>query len=149
MTLAIEPILDRYGRRPDALIMVLQDIQDQCSYLPREAMERVSRELGVSLGQVYWVGTYYRAFNLKPCGRHTVCVCVGTACHVRGAKVLLDKLMRDLAVKVGGTTRDQRFTLRTVRCVGACALAPIVSVDADVYGRLDPRRLDKSMEKYP
>ncbi len=149
MTQVIEPILERYGRRPDSLIMVLQDIQDQFKYLPREAMEQVARELGVSMGQVYWVGTYYRAFNLQPCGRHTICVCTGTACHVRGAKVLLDKLTRDLDVKVGGTTRDKRFTVRTVRCVGACALAPIVSVDAEVFGRLDARRMDKALENFP
>ena len=130
-----------------SLISVLEEIQAQYSYLPQEAMILVSERMGVPLSQVYSVATFYHAFSLKPRGKHTVCVCTGTACHVRGAVRVLDRLETSLGVRPGGTTRDRQFTLETVNCLGCCALGPVVVVDDEYEGQMTTKKVDKLLKR--
>ena len=126
-----------------SLISVLEEIQAKYRYLPREAMILVGEGLGLPLSQVYSVATFYNAFSLQPRGRHGVCVCVGTACHVRGAKPVLNRLEERLHIKPGETTPDWNYSLETVNCLGACALGPIVVVDGTYSGQMVAGDVDK------
>jgi NADH-quinone oxidoreductase subunit E len=132
----VESVLDRHQRDPGMLVAILQDIQAEYNYLPREALEEVSKGLCVPLSQVYSVATFFKALSLKPRGRHLINVCLGTACHVRGAVRVLEAMERELAISSGETTKDLRFTLETVNCVGACALGPVVIVDGEYHGQM-------------
>jgi NADH-quinone oxidoreductase subunit E len=130
------------------LISVLEEIQARYRYLPREAMILVSEGLGLPLSQVYSVATFYNAFSLLPRGRHGVCVCVGTACHVRGAQPVLDRLEAMLGIKPGETTPDLHFSLETVNCLGACALGPIVVVDGKYSGQMVASKVDDLLTQF-
>lgn len=125
----VTAILERHRGERGALIAILQDVQARYGYLPEEALRAVAAGTGRSLVDVVCVATFYRAFSLKPRGKHVICVCSGTACHVRGAPAVATEFQRQLKVKVGGTTADREFTLETVNCLGACALGPIVVAD--------------------
>jgi NADH-quinone oxidoreductase subunit E len=142
----IDKIVERYEAKPAALLAILQDIQSQENWLPREALERVAQKLGVPVTRVYGMATFFRAFSLKPRGKHICTVCLGTACHVRGAPKLVEKLERDLNVKAGETTADMNVTLETVNCVGACALGPLVILDGEYHGNMASAKLDKVMK---
>ncbi|MFC1737311.1 NADH-quinone oxidoreductase subunit NuoE [Candidatus Hydrogenedentota bacterium] len=139
-------IIEEYGCRPDSLIAVLQDIQAKLRYLPEESLRQVSARLGVPIGQVYTVATFYKAFSLTPCGEHIIQVCMGTACHVRGAQRLLEELERQLEIRSGETTEDGVFTLEAVNCLGACALAPVMLVDETYHDHMAPGKLRKLIE---
>ncbi len=139
----LDAILDRYNRNPAQLIPILQDVQAEENYLPREALEAISEKLDIPLVRIYSVATFYKAFSLKPRGKHIIQVCMGTACHVRGAPRILDKMVRDLGVQPGATTKDMEFTLETVNCLGACALGPIVVVDGEYHGQMTSPKWDK------
>ena len=130
-----------------SLISILDVIQGRYRYLPQEAMILVSERLGVPLSQVYSVATFYHAFSLVPRGKHTVSVCTGTACHVRGAVQVLDRLETKLGVGPGGTTRDRQFTLETVNCLGCCALGPVVVLDGEYEGQMTTKKVDKLMKR--
>ena len=130
-----------------SLISVLEEIQARYRYLPQEAMILVSERWGVPLSQVYSVATFYHAFSLVPRGKHTVCVCTGTACHVRGAVQVLNRLESGLGVGPGGTTRDRQFTLETVNCLGCCALGPVVVLDDEYEGQMTTRKVDKLLKR--
>ncbi len=132
----IDAIVDSFGASRESLIMVLQDANKAFNYLPEDVLKRISSRLGVPYAEVYGAASFYKAFSLEPRGEHTVQVCMGTACHVRGAQRILEELERRLSVPSGGTTRDGLFTLETVNCLGACALGPIVSVDGEVHGSM-------------
>jgi len=138
---ALDAILERYPREEPSLIQVLQDIQRHYHYLPAEALERVSQALGVPLARVCSVATFYKAFSLHPQGEHLVHVCTGTACHVRGAPQILDEIHRRLDLDAHGTSADMQFTVKTVNCVGACAMAPVVIVDGRYHGAVQANRL--------
>jgi NADH-quinone oxidoreductase subunit E len=142
-------IIEKHGYREASLIGVLQDIQAKMNYLPRKALVQVSKSLDIPLTRVYEVATFYRAFSLEPRGRHTIQVCLGTACHVRGGARILDYLENLLKVKAGGTTKDLAFTLETVNCLGACALGPILVVDKKYYGRITLNRVESILKQYP
>ena len=142
----IDDVVDRYQAQPSALLAILQDIQASENWLPKEALERVAEKLAVPVTRVYGMATFYRAFSLKPRGKHICTVCLGTACHVRGAPRLVEKLERDLKVKAGETTEDRNVTLETVNCVGACALGPLVILDGEYHGNITSASLDKVME---
>ena len=144
---AIGPIVDRYEARPTALIMVLQDIQKHFRYLPEEALFQVARQMQLPLAQVFGVATFYKSFSLKPKGRHHICVCTGTACHVRQARVVMDKLEMDLAIHPGETSADMEFSLETVNCLGACALGPLITVDEDFHGNMTSVKVDQILKK--
>ena len=125
-----------------SLISVLEEIQAKYRYLPREAMILVGEGLGLPLSQVYGVATFYNAFSLQRRGRHRVCVCVGTACHVRGAQPVLNRLEETLHIEPGETTPDWNYSLETVNCLGACALGPIVVVDGKYSGQMHAKKVD-------
>ena len=139
----LDGILDRYGRNPAQLIPILQDVQSEENYLPRETLEQISEKLNIPLVRIYAVATFYKAFSLKPRGKHIIQVCMGTACHVRGGARILDKMVRDMGIGPGETTKDMDFTLETVNCLGACALGPIVVVDGEYHGQMNPPKWDK------
>ncbi len=126
-----------------SLISVLEEVQGRYRYLPREAMILVSERMGVPLSQVYSVATFYNAFSLERRGRHTICVCQGTACHVRGAPRVLAHLENKLGIRAGESTPDWNFYLETVNCLGACALGPIVVADGQYHGQMTGRKADQ------
>ena len=138
-----EEILTRYPAEPRHLISVLQDVQIEYRYLPREALELVADKLGVPLAQVYSVATFYKSFSLTPRGEKILHVCTGTACHIRGAPLILHELQARLSIKPGQTTEDMQFSLEAVNCVGACALAPVVVVNNEAHGNLSVTRVRK------
>ncbi len=144
---SIHDIIDRYQAKPTALIMVLQDVQKHYRYLPVEALRLVAQKMDLPIAQVFGVATFFRAFSLKPKGKHHVCVCTGTACHVRQANVIVDKFERDLGINPGMTTPDQEFSLETVNCMGACALGPIITADDEYYGNMTVSKADSIMRK--
>lgn len=149
MAASIQAIVDRYERDQGMLVSILQDIQTEYRYLPREVLEETSRIMGVPLSQVYSVATFFRAFSLTPRGRHLIRVCTGTACHVRGAVRVLEKVELDLGIKREETTSDLRFTLETVNCVGCCALGPMVIMDDNKYhGQLTSDKVSPLLARY-
>lgn len=139
--------LDQHGA---FLVPVLQDVQEHYNYLPEEAMEEISAKMGMPLMDVYGVATFYRTFSLTPKGKHIVTVCVGTACHVRGASRIVDALSQELNIEAGETTPDMNFTLETVNCLGCCAIGPVIVVDGEYYGEMTSQKtlsLIKNIEK--
>ncbi len=144
----VESILDNYQREKGMLVSMLQDIQAEYNYLPGEALVQVSRGLDVALSQVYSVATFFKAFSLKLRGRHLINVCLGTACHVRGAVRILEEMERKLGIKPGETTEDLKYTLETVNCVGACALGPIVIIDGKYSGQMKSNKVKPLLESY-
>lgn len=144
----VSEIIEKWEGRKDFLIEMLQDIQDGCHYLPREVLVEVSKVLQIPLNQVYEAATYYKAFSLKPKGRFTVSVCQGTACHVQGADSVLSSFERELGIKLGETDKNLDFTLDAVRCLGCCGLAPVVTVNQDIFAKVEPSQVKKVVEKY-
>jgi NADH-quinone oxidoreductase subunit E len=140
--------VSRYQADRGSIIAILQDVQEEFSYLPRPALVEVSRTLGIPLSRVLSLATFYKAFSLKPKGRHPVHVCLGTACHVRGAQLVLEKFERELGLKSGETSADQSFSLDAVRCVGCCGLAPVVTVGEEVHGKITPAKVSGLVKKY-
>jgi NADH-quinone oxidoreductase subunit E len=141
-------VLAKYQRSKAALIDILHDTQSAIGYLPREALEEIHVGLDVPLSRVYSVATFFKAFSLTPRGRHLINVCLGTACHVRGADKVLEQIEKELGIKAGGNTPDLRFTLETVRCVGACALGPMVIIGEDYHGEMTPEKVDEILKNY-
>jgi len=144
----VESIIQGNGGGKDALISILQDVQAEYHYLPEKALRRVAKNLGLPLVQVYGVATFFKAFSLKPRGKHLVHVCLGTACHVRRAPAVLAEVERHLGVAKGETTPDFEFTLETVNCLGTCALGPIVMVDEKYYGQMNVGKVKKMLAGY-
>jgi NADH-quinone oxidoreductase subunit E len=144
----IDSIIHQYGSRGSAILGILQDIQAEEKYLPKEALEYVSQKMKIPLVQVFRIATFYNALSLKPRGRHKIDVCLGTACHVRGGGKILDKMERDLGITMGETTRDKRFTLESVRCVGCCSLGPVAVIDGEVFGRLAQDRVPALLKEF-
>jgi len=144
----VKAILDSYQGDPSMLVSILQDVQAEYNYLPKETLTQVSQDLDIPLTRVYSVATFFKAFSLKPRGRHIINVCLGTACHVRGAVRIRDEIERELDIKPGETTEDFKFTLETVNCVGACALGPIVIIDSKYSGQMKPDKVKTLLESY-
>ncbi|MHB1296380.1 MAG: NADH-quinone oxidoreductase subunit NuoE [Anaerolineae bacterium] len=139
----LDEVLDAYKTEPGAVIPVLQKAQEIFGYLPTEVLQHISKRLRVPISQIYGVATFYAQFYLARRGRHSVRLCDGTACHVRGAAKIISTLERDLGIKAGETTADYRLTLDVVYCLGSCGLAPVAVIDEQVVGRLVP---EKAME---
>ena len=137
----LENILEGRRSQPQQLVEVLQDVQEAFGYISEEAMTRVSRELGVPVIEVYRAANYYKAFSLSPRGQHVITVCMGTACHVRGATRMIDEVQGQLGIEPGGTTEDGMFTVECVNCLGACALGPVVVLDGQYHGKMTPNKL--------
>ncbi|MGB7055036.1 MAG: NADH-quinone oxidoreductase subunit NuoE [bacterium] len=144
----IESILKQHDYRKSRIIQILNEIQKIYNYLPKDVLEYTGQRLRLPLSNIYSIATFYSAFSLKPRGKHLVTVCMGTACHVRGAPAVLSRLEERLKIKTGNTTGDNQFTLKTVNCLGACALAPIVVVDEEYHGQTTVNKVDKLLNKY-
>jgi len=144
----IDNVIEQYGAKESALLAILQDVQAEEKYLPKDALEYVSQKMGIPLAQVFRLATFYNALSLKPRGRHKVDVCLGTACHVRGGEKILDKMERDLGIGVGETTKDKRFTLESVHCVGCCSLGPVAVIDGEVFGRLAQDKVPALLKEF-
>ena len=144
----IESILGNYHYDQGMLISILQDIQVEFGYLPKEALMQVKQGLELPLSQVYSVATFFKTFSLTPRGRHLINACLGTACHVRGAIRILERIEQELGIKVGETTENLQFTLETVNCVGACALGPIVIIDGEYSGQMKTDKVKPLLESY-
>ena len=144
----IEQILEGRLSQPNQLIEVLQDVQANYGYISKEAIQAVSQGLGVPLMEVYRVASFYKAFRLKPSGKNNITMCMGTACHVRGARLLLDQATSQLGIKPGEVTPDGLFSVEHVNCLGACALGPIMVIDEEYHGHMNSMKVDSVLKKY-
>ena len=145
----LDKVINKHEGKPGAIISVLEDIQETQGYLPKEILEQVSEKMKVPLSQLFSMATFYSAFSLKPRGKHTLFVCLGTACHVRGGARITKGVSKQLGIKPGDTTEDRNFTLETLRCIGCCSLAPVIKVDNDdVYGYNTVDKIHGIVDKY-
>jgi NADH-quinone oxidoreductase subunit E len=144
----IDSMIDRYDADKELLTSIFQEIQNEYGYLPRAALIRVSERLEIPLGQIYGVATFYKAFSLTPRGRHQISVCLGTACHVRGAEAVLRRVERELGIRDGESTGDMEYALETVNCLGACALGPVVTIDGQYYGDMTSAKVAELLSKH-
>ncbi len=144
----VEDLIKSYVDKKEQLISLLQDIQAEFNYIPQDVLVKISQTLEIPPSQVFSVATFFQAFSLKPRGRHTITVCLGTACHIKGGQRLVDKLERDFGLKPGETTEDQRFSLETANCLGCCALGPVVVIDGKYESKVNPDKLDKILKNY-
>jgi NADH:ubiquinone oxidoreductase subunit E len=137
-------------RQPEAgaVLSALHELSTRYGYLPEDELRKAAGELGVPLSQLYSAATFYTAFRFTPRGQHTIHVCMGTACYIRGGQKLLEKIEATLGVQPGETTGDRTFTLQTVRCVGSCSMAPVLRVDGHTYGRLNTTALSPILSRY-
>lgn len=144
----LDAIIARYKGKPGGLIPVLEEAQVCLEYLPVSVQKKIARELNLPFSRVYGVVTFYSFFTMTPRGRHTVRVCLGTACYVRGGKALAEAIEKEIGVEEGETTPDRKFTYETVRCLGACGLGPVVIVDDHVHGRMKPSKIKDVLNQY-
>ena len=144
----VENILQKHPKDQSSIIQVLLDIQNELYYLPRDVLEYVSEYLDVPLSRTYGLATFYKAFSLKPKGKYPIAVCTGTACHVQGAVRILEQIERELKVKEGETTPDKKFSVETVRCLGCCGLAPVVTVGKNLHGKVPTSKISKILKQY-
>ncbi len=144
----VDDILNRYPAVGESLLAILQDVQEKFQYLPEGVLKQVAPHLNLPLNQVYAVATFYNAFSMVPKGKYVIQVCMGTACHVRGAPGIVEELERLLNIKRGETTPDKRFTLETVNCVGSCALGPVKVINGDYHGHLTRNKVEKILKQY-
>lgn len=144
----LEAILSRYEGEPYDLIPILQDIQDEYHFLPKDELKAVAKHLRVPLTQVYSVATFYKMFSLMPKGEHQLKVCLGTTCHLKGGQRLVDSLSSRLGIEVGYTSKDGKFSLETVGCLGSCAQAPVMMVDDTYYARVTVDKIPKILKQY-
>jgi len=141
-------ILKKYGKDKSQLVSILQDIQSEYNYLPRQALEKLSRKMDIPQSQIYSMATFFRAFSLNKRGKHIVNVCLGTACHVRGAELILESLERQLGISRGQTTQDLNFTLESVNCMGCCATGPVVKIGEEYFGHMTNDKVEPILKKY-
>ena len=144
-TAKVEAIIKKHNGDATALLAIMQDIQAEENYLPRDAVEHIAKKLELPISRIYSMATFFESFHLEPRGKHICTVCMGTACHVRGAARLVEQLERDLKVKSGGTSDDGLFTLEEVNCVGACALGPLVIIDGKYHGNTTSAKISKTV----
>ncbi|MEE9192690.1 MAG: NAD(P)H-dependent oxidoreductase subunit E [Candidatus Aerophobetes bacterium] len=140
--------IKEYRDFPGSLIQMLDRAQDIFGYLPKEVLRFIAKETGFSSSRVYGVVTFYESFRLSPVGKYTIKLCLGTACHVRGASAIVDEIERLLGVKRGETTKDRKFTLQTVNCLGSCALGPVAVINGNYHGHLTRRRVGRVLKEY-
>ena len=145
---AVDRIIEQHHARKSDLIAMLQDVQTEFTYLPQQVLMHISLRVGVPLSRAYSLATFYRAFSLKPKGKHPIAICTGTACHVKNSVKVLEKFERQLNIKCGQTTPDLNFGLEEVRCLGCCGLAPVVTVGPDLYGKVALPKIDQIIRQY-
>jgi len=148
LPLRVENQIDAFAGRPEELIQLLHLVQEEMGYVPEEIHGRIASALGVSIGRIHGVVTFYHLFRTRPAGRHMIRLCQGTACHVRGAEKILTALQSELNVCLGETTEDGLFTLESVRCLGTCSLAPVMMIDEEVYGSLTRESVREVLRVY-
>ncbi|MEW5767711.1 MAG: NADH-quinone oxidoreductase subunit NuoE [bacterium] len=144
----LQAIIEKYKGIKGALIPALQEVQDLFNYLPDKALQAVGKGLKIPLSRIYGVVTFYTQFHLVPQGKNSIHVCTGTACHVKGAKKILERIESLLGIKDGDTTEDLNFTLRSVRCVGTCFLAPVMMINQDYFGELAEKKIEEAIKQY-
>lgn len=144
----IDQIIDKHEGKASSLVQVLLEIQNENHWLPKEALERVGERLQVPLSRIQHIVTFYKAFSLVPKGRHEIHVCMGTACHVRGAQRILDRVEDITGIKPGETDQDLNFSLETVNCLGCCALGPVMVVDGEYHGKMAPAKSEDVLKNY-
>ena len=144
----VDKIISRYEGGRETLIPILQDINSEFNWLPPEILMRVTEVKQIPLEHILRIATFYKAFSLKPRGKHIITVCTGTACHVKGAQRILDRLERELGIVTGETTSDMQFTLEAVRCLGCCGLSPVVTVGEELHGKMNPAKAAALIDKY-
>jgi len=144
----VDAIIDYYKSKPGSLIPVLEEIQETVGYLPKSIQQRVAEGLTIPFSEVYGVVTFYSFFTMVPRGRHTIRCCLGTACYVRGGTKILGSLTKTLKINPGDTTEDRRYSLETVRCLGACGLAPVMVVDEDTFRQMKPLKVSDIIKAY-
>jgi len=144
----IDKILEKYGYEDSSIIAILQDLQEEDNYLSENDLVYISENLPIPLTRIYRIATFYNAFSLTPRGKYPTSVCLGTACHVRGAPMVLDRLRLELGIDVDEVTEDGLFSLETVNCLGACAMGPIVVVGKDYHGQMTPAKVGSALKKY-
>ena len=144
----LEHIINEHKNQQGALMPILHETQELFGYLPEEAQKRISEVLNISMAEIYGVATFYSRFTLKPRGKHTIGVCLGTACYVKNAQGIIDKIKKALNVEAGETTPDGMFTLEATRCIGCCGLAPVMTIGEDVYGKIVPEDVSDILKKY-
>ena len=144
----VNDFIEHYGRSRSALMPILHDVQEHYGYIPRCVQERISEELRIPIADVYGVITFYARFSLVLQGKNKVSICMGTACYVRGAEDVLNKVKQSLRIETGETTEDGIFSIEETRCIGACGLAPVLTVNRDVYGKISPEQIDEVLSKY-
>jgi len=144
----VDEIMEEYKGREGILIQLLLDVQNELNWISREVIEHISEKFQMPISQIYRVASFYQAISLTPIGRHIVQVCMGTACHVRGAKKILDNICNTLEIQESETTKDMKFTLRRVNCLGCCAMGPVILVDRDYHGKITPSKVKEVLEMY-
>ncbi len=144
----VDLIINKYHRDAGSLIQILLEVQKEHQWLPKEVLEKISRELDVPLSRIQHIATFYKAFSVVPKGRHEVHVCMGTACHVRGAERVLDRVQDQLGIRPGETDTDLKFGLEIVNCLGCCALGPVMTVDKETHGKLAPAKVKDVLGQY-
>ncbi|MBP1926287.1 NADH:ubiquinone oxidoreductase subunit E [Sedimentibacter acidaminivorans] len=144
----LKTYMDSIKDSQGVLMQTLHKAQDIFGYLPIEVQKFISKEMDIPLAEVYGVATFYTQFSIEPKGKHKIGVCLGTACYVKGSQLVLDKLAKELNIKVGSTTEDNLFTLEATRCLGCCGLAPVMMIDDEVYGKVDPKNIPDIIAKY-
>ena len=144
----VDQIVDGYGGNDNMLIQILQDVQAEYNWLPKEAIVRVCERLQIPVSRAYRIATFYTLFSLEPRGRHLINVCLGTACHVRGGPRILEKVQEVTGISAGQTTPDRRYTLERVNCLGCCALGPVMTVDGEAHGKLSVKDMAGILESY-
>jgi len=144
----LDSLIESYGKKPGGLIPLLEKVQDLLGYLPVSVQSRISEKTGISPNKIYGVITFYSFFTMQPRARHRIQLCLGTACYVKGSKQIAEKIEKDYNIKIGGSTKDGRFTYEQARCVGACGLAPVMIVDGKVYGKVKVENLDDILAEY-
>ena len=144
----IDQIIEKHHKEPSSLIQVLLEIQSENHWLPKEALERVAQKLDVPMTRVAHIATFYKAFSLVPKGRHEIHICMGTACHVRGAPRVLDTVEGLTGIKPGETDLDLKFSLQTVNCLGCCALGPVIEIDGKTHGKMAPSKAADVLKTY-
>ena len=137
----LDQIIANFKESGESLIALLQDLSREIGYLPEESLHYVSKQLDIPLGKLFSLATFYNSFRMEPLGKHHICVCVGTACHVKGAQQIVDTLERELGIKPGDRTADNQFSLETVNCLGTCALGPLVVADDEYHGNMNQKKI--------
>ena len=145
---ALQAIIKQYKDTQGSLIQVLHEAQEIYGYLPLEVQREIAEQMDIPLAEVYGVVSFYTQFSINPKGKYKINVCMGTACYVKGANDILGKFLERLSIEVGECTSDGKFSLDSCRCIGACGLAPVVTINDEVYGRLTPEQVDEIMNQY-